>query len=220
MHHLPEREAVGRLVALRHAQVLLLAGSIIVLLQVELRLPPLHPRPRLDGVPHRLRVALAALLEVEGLPDRGVGLTVAHHAAVLSDQRDLARVRPRPRLHGRQALRLQHADGEGVKAKGLNGPVDTDVLWVACRLTLVRRRSRIKGLLCRQTRTHGLAKVGCLEERVVGIDVVEAPLVDHGVDERRRTGGGRHTRGGHREPHGCSANPLAGRFDGAVERVH
>ena len=177
-HQLSKREAVGDGVGLGHTQV---AVFVEVGLQVQLRVLPLCLRARLDRLPHRLRVALASGRQVEGLLDRGVRLAVTHHTAVLGDQRDLSLIRPRHRLLAREALGVDDADCKGIDAEDLDGPVQTDVFWVARRLVSMLLRSRVEGVLRREACTHDLSKVRDVEEWMIGLDAVKAPFVEYSI---------------------------------------
>ena len=185
VNRLLEREAVGGVVVLRDAEV---AVVVVERLQVSLSSLPRHLRPRLDGLPDRRRVALPADRQVEGLPDRLVGLAVLHNSSVLGDKLDLTLVRPPNRLFVRKPLRFNDACGEGAFAEGWNRPVKTEVFRLARRAVEVLSLPLLEGVLGGHPLSNDLPKVAGVEERVPWVDAVEAPLVYHRVDVRRAFG--------------------------------
>ena len=165
-------------VSLWHAQVLVL---LVVRLELRPHLHQLLSRARLETFPHLTCIALSPGSEVEGLMYRFARLAVAHHAAVLRDERDLPLVRPFHCLHARQTLGLHHANREGTHAKHLDGPVQPKFFGLALCVADVLSLTEVEHLLARQAWAHDLSNVGCAEERVLGVDAIQGPFVDDGV---------------------------------------
>ena len=165
-------------VSLWHAQVLVL---LVVRLELRPHLHQLLSRARLETFPHLTCIALSPGSEVEGLMYRFARLAVAHHAAVLRDERDLPLVRPFHCLLTWKALVLHHANREGIHAKHLDGPVQPKFFGLALCAADVVSLTRFEHLLARQASAHDLSKVGCAKERMLGVDKVQGPFVDEGV---------------------------------------
>jgi len=56
------------------------------------------------------------------------------------------------------------------------------VLGIATGFVDVLSLTLVEHLLARQALTHDLSNVGCAEERVFGVDTIQDPFVDEGVD--------------------------------------